>query len=121
MRLGAAAYVVPFLFAYSPELLLRGEPLSVIVAAATAIAGAVLLAAALSGYMFQPLTWVQRILLVVAALGLLTPSSENSFLFSWVFELIGAALAVLVLVPTWHQARRQGLAQVREPAALEQG
>lgn len=121
VRLGAAAYVIPFLFAYSPELLLRGEPLSVIVAAVTAIAGAVLLAAALSGYMYQPLTWVQRILLVVAALGLLTPSSENSFLFSWAFELIGVVLAVLVLVPVWHRSRRQGLVRAQETAALEQG
>ena len=107
--------MVLFLFVYSPEPILRGEPLAIALAAVTAIVGAFLLAVALSGYLFEPLGWLRHGLLVVAALGLLTPESGSGPLFSWGFELLGAALALAVLAPSWY--RTQARAREARPAA----
>ena len=38
-RLGWTAYIVPFLFVYSPSLLLQGNPFQVALAVATAVGG----------------------------------------------------------------------------------
>lgn len=54
-RLGWTAYIVPFLFVYSPSLLLKGSPLSVTIAVATAIGGVWLVSVALTGYFMRPL------------------------------------------------------------------
>jgi TRAP transporter 4TM/12TM fusion protein len=118
MRLSAIAFIVPFLFAYSPELILRGEPFRIALAVVTAIAGASLLGAALTGYLFQRLSWLKRAALVVAALGLLTPASGASPLFHWSFEVVGVVLAILVLVPTWYQARAQRAPQAEPLGTL---
>src|SRR3990170_2713495 len=77
MRLATVAYVVPFLFVYSPALLLKGTVLDVVVAVTTAIIGAGFLGIALSGYLFARLNLLQRGLLAVGALGMLTPAGEG--------------------------------------------
>jgi TRAP transporter 4TM/12TM fusion protein len=54
-RLGWTAYIVPFLFVYSPSLLLKGSPIDVTIAVATAIGGVWLVSVALTGYFMRPL------------------------------------------------------------------
>ncbi|MDR7481146.1 MAG: TRAP transporter fused permease subunit [Armatimonadota bacterium] len=105
MRLAGVAYVVPFLFALSPELIGRGSAGAVTVAAATAVTGAAVLAAALTGYLLGRLGWVERLLLAVASLGLLTPASGRGLAFSWGVEVAGAVLAAAVLVARWYRQR----------------
>jgi TRAP-type uncharacterized transport system fused permease subunit len=104
MRLAVVAYVVPFLFVYSPALLLKGTVLDVVAAVITAIAGAGTLGVALSGYLFARLNLLQRGLLAVAALGLLTPAGEG-ILFHWVTDLAGLAAGVAILLPQWLKRR----------------
>lgn len=96
-RLGIVAYIVPFLFAFSPALLLKGSAMDVSLAAVTAIAGTVLLGVALTGYLFRDLAWLKRVLLGLAALGLLFPHVGPGILFSWVTNVTGIALAAAVL------------------------
>jgi len=105
MRLATVAYVVPFLFVYSPALLLKGTVFEVVVAVSTAIVGAGLLGVALSGYLFARLNLLQRALLAVAALGMLTPAAGEGILFHWTTDLAGLALAVAVLLPQWLKKR----------------
>jgi len=105
MRLAAVAYVVPFLFVYSPALLLKGTVFEVVVAVSTAIVGAGLLGVALGGYLFARLNLLQRALLAVAALGMLTPAAGEGILFHWTTDLAGLALAVAVLLPQWLKKR----------------
>mgnify|MGYP005840546047 CR=1 FL=1 len=69
---GAAAYVVPFMFFYSPELLMQGEWVQIIHYALTACAGVYLLAAALQAWYFGPVNLLTRLLLVVASLLLIS-------------------------------------------------
>ena len=105
MRLATVAYVVPFLFVYSPALLLKGTAFEVVVAVSTAIVGAGLLGVALSGYLFARLNLLQRALLAGAALGMLTPAAGEGILFHWTTDLAGLALAVAVLLPQWRKKR----------------
>src|SRR5690606_30517228 len=53
--LGWPAFVVPFLFAYAPTLLLAGPPLEVALAVVTAIAGVWMASAGIAGYFLDHL------------------------------------------------------------------
>ncbi len=74
---GAAGFIVPFMFVYGPGLLLIGKPMDIAVAIPTAIAGAIFLAAGLMGYLFKPVTWWERLLLLAAALLLIDPGLDT--------------------------------------------
>jgi TRAP-type uncharacterized transport system fused permease subunit len=50
MRLGTIIYVVPFLFVYNPELLLRGTTFAIVTTALTSFLGVFFFASALQGY-----------------------------------------------------------------------
>ena len=96
-RLGIVAYVVPFLFVFSPALLLHGSAMEVSLAAATATAGAVLLGMALTGYFVREIGWLKRVLLVVAALNLITPATGKGVIFTWITDVVGIVLAAAIL------------------------
>lgn len=68
-RLGIAAYIVPFMFMYSPQLLMIGSMTSIILASATAAVGIYFLAAAVQGWFFKASAgWTVRGMLIIAAL-----------------------------------------------------
>jgi TRAP transporter 4TM/12TM fusion protein len=98
MRLAAAGYVVPYVFVYSPDLLLRGislwEGLPIIV---MAVIGVLLLSVALEGHFMIPVHWALRILLAVGAVLVMTP---DLFL-----DLIGGAIVLAVLGIVCLQAK----------------
>src|SRR5437867_5724549 len=82
MRLGIAAYIVPFIFALHPPLIFMGTAKEILVAIVTAIVGVVLLAAGCAGYLFRPLSWTKRGLLWLAALMLLLPAWSDAWLIA---------------------------------------
>jgi TRAP transporter 4TM/12TM fusion protein len=96
MRLGVLAYIVPFLFVFSPTLLLRGTPVAIAMSFATAVCGAWLLGVALSGYLFEHLKAPFRILLGLAGLGLLIPPT-TMVPATWIANLGGTAVAAALL------------------------
>lgn len=103
MRLGILAYIVPFLFVFSPRLLMQGPAEEVVLAIVTASAGTVLLGAALVGYLFRPLSWTRRCLFAVAALGLLIPTTADlGPLFSWASDALGVVLGAGLLFWEWR-------------------
>src|SRR5699024_4422717 len=69
-QIGLAAFIVPFMFYYSPELLLLSDStLSIIVATITALVGVYLLSAAVQAWFFgKKAAWYTRILLLASAL-----------------------------------------------------
>jgi len=101
MRLGIVAYVVPFLFVYSPTLILKGETLHIVVSAATAVLGTWLLATALVGYMFGSVGMVQRIVLTVAALALLLPT-DNQVGIASIVNIVGFVVAAAIVLANWR-------------------
>jgi len=99
VKIGAAGFIVPFMFVYEPALLMIGDWQTIIQSAISATAGALLLAAGLHGYLMLPATWYERIMLLAAAFGLIKPG--------WITDLMGLVLLGLVLVLQWR--RRTGL------------
>ena len=89
-RLGIAAFIVPFMFAFNPALLLQGDLLLVIVAAMTSLVGVACLAAGAMGYLLSNLNIVQRIVLILGALCLIQPK--------YVTDILGLAAAALVVI-----------------------
>jgi TRAP transporter 4TM/12TM fusion protein len=74
VRLGVAAFIVPFAFILNPGLLLQGSAQTIVLAVLAAGAAAVLLAAATRGFAFRPLGPIERSLLSIAACLLIVPS-----------------------------------------------
>lgn len=98
-RLGWPAFALPFLFAWSPTLLLRGNPVDVAVSVATAAGGVWLGSAGLTGYLFKELYAVKRMAFGIAALMMLVPNDGFAGVI-WV-ELAGIGIgAALVLSET---------------------
>ncbi len=95
MRFGWTAYIVPFLFVFSPSLLLQGESLVVtIIAVASAIAGVWLVSAGMTGYLIRRLPVPMRAALIVAGVLLLVPSEIGPWAV-WT-DPIGAVLGILL-------------------------
>jgi len=113
MRLGVIAYIVPFIFVYSPALLLKGPPLTIALGIVTAIAGAVILGIAFTGFLFRNLGWGVRVLLTAGAVALLIPPG-GAIAMSWEFNLVGAAVVAALIAWEWRQ---RGKGQRRAPDA----
>jgi TRAP-type uncharacterized transport system fused permease subunit len=98
MRLGIAAYVVPFVFAVHPALILMGTVEEIIIAVVTASIGVIFLGIGCAGYLFRPLGWVKRGILWLACLLLLLPTWSGVWL---VVDGMGLALGVLLIFWEW--------------------
>jgi TRAP transporter 4TM/12TM fusion protein len=103
MRLCAIAYVVPFLFVFSPSLLLIGHWWEVVLSIMTAIIGAILLGVALVGYLFRPVGIIKRILFLLASAGLLLPVVHTGkfAVLTWASNSFGLGLAFLLVLAEW--------------------
>jgi TRAP transporter 4TM/12TM fusion protein len=93
VRIGAAGFIVPFMFVYEPALLMIGPWTSVLPAVASATVGCVLLAAGLYGHLLRECSAWQRVALVAASLLLIKPG--------WATDAAGLALLLAVLASQW--------------------
>jgi TRAP transporter 4TM/12TM fusion protein len=82
MRLGIAAYVVPFVFALHPALILKGAFIEILLAVVTASIGTFLLAVGCAGFLFRPLDWLKRGLFCLASLLLMIPTWHGTWLIA---------------------------------------
>lgn len=98
IRLGIAAYLVPFIFAFSPELLMKGTIPDIILAIVLSILGISLLAIGLEGFLFQKRTWWERILFMVSGVGIITPH--------WIIRITGICLLLILCIFIWVQDRK---------------
>jgi TRAP transporter 4TM/12TM fusion protein len=73
VRVGAAGFIVPFMFVFEPSLLLIGDWFTVFTSFVSATIGVICLAAGLHGYLLRENTWWERVLLVAAAILLIKP------------------------------------------------
>ncbi|MFN3892641.1 MAG: TRAP transporter permease [Beijerinckiaceae bacterium] len=74
MRFGWIAYIVPFLFAYSPSLIMDGTWGHILFDSTTALASIWLISAGVVGYGLRPMSSLERLLFVAAGAMMLTPS-----------------------------------------------
>ncbi len=71
--LASAGFLVPFGFIYAPGLLLEGSAGDIVLAVGSALLGVTCLAGAVAGYIRRPLHSIERILLLAAAIALVSP------------------------------------------------
>jgi len=90
VKLGMTGYIIPFMFVYSPSLLLIGEPSVVALAVLSSTIGVVCLAGGLHAHFFfgRARSW-ERAMLIVAALALIKPG--------WMTDLLGLVLIALTV------------------------
>ena len=90
-RLAIAAFIVPFVFAFSPDMLLIDATLgSIATISITAILGMVGIAAGLSGYLVANMHIAERVLAIAGGLLLVIPGT--------VTDIAGAAIIAVVIV-----------------------
>ena len=91
-RLAIAAFIIPYIFAYSPIMLFIGDDvnaINVIRVVITSFGGMFLIAAGLIGFMLQKLNIVLRLVSVAAGLMMIHPGA--------VTDLIGIAILIAIL------------------------
>lgn len=91
-KLGIAAFLIPYLFVYNPEMLLFGvqeHPIEMVWMIISAVIGIISLGAGVEGFFLTNMSWVERVLIVVGGLGLVTPGL--------ITDAIGAVLVVAVV------------------------
>lgn len=92
LKMSLPGFVVPFVFIYSPELLLpnvQSWPLF-LQAMSTALLGVFILATAIEGYLLDAMSLPERLLAFAAALGMIVPG--------WKSDLFGLAVLVFLYV-----------------------
>jgi TRAP-type uncharacterized transport system fused permease subunit len=96
MRFGWVAYVIPFIFVFSPTLLLRGSPLQIVIDVLTALIAVWVVSAAVIGYHVRAAGPLERMILAAAGLVLLLPSVafERPLLIHSLAALVAAALVI---------------------------
>ncbi len=111
MRIALAGYVIPFIFVYSPALMLQaGDPIAaqlgfygaVALATFKALVAIGLFGIVAIGFLFTRLTWPEIVVAFVAALCLL-----GEFAFS---DTIGFVLTAAVVLWQWRQRARSAVA-----------
>ncbi|MBI5969403.1 MAG: TRAP transporter permease [Deltaproteobacteria bacterium] len=109
MRIGIASYIIPFIFAYCPELLFQGPYHQILLAFCTATIGAISLAAGVEGWLFYRCTYFQRALMLAAALLLIKPGI--------ITDLLGLALfgSVILMQKGWKKSREEAPGLSWEP------
>ncbi|MGQ9369113.1 TRAP transporter permease [Azospirillum sp. ST 5-10] len=110
-RLSIAAILVPFAFAYSPELLLIGSPVAIVVAIVTAVVGVVFVGIAVEGYLDRPLPAWSRLLTGVGGVCLVIPSM-------WL-ALLGLALGIAGLSVGYDRSGKRARTATPRSAAHE--
>jgi TRAP transporter 4TM/12TM fusion protein len=75
VKFAAAGFIVPFFFVYNPSLLFEGTWMDILRTVVTGSIGVVALAAAMEGYFLRVASWIERALLLVAAVLLIDPNA----------------------------------------------
>jgi TRAP transporter 4TM/12TM fusion protein len=103
MRFGWAAYIVPFLFVYSPAILLKGTVVDIAAVIVSSLFGIWLVCAGMTGFFTRVLPAGMRIAFTAAGVMMLSPH-QASELMLWIN--IAGALAGIALIAYELKARR---------------
>lgn len=98
MRLGVAAFIVPFMFVYGPQLLLIGTLPEVTLGVVTAIIGIIGIAAAAEGWIMKQVTIIERLLLVIGSLCMVHPNIYT--------DIVGIVLLVAVYLKQMYDVKK---------------
>ena len=107
-KLAIAAFIVPYIFAYSPALLFENisgwwEVAQITV---SALLGIFAIAASLNGFLYKKIHWVLRLVLAIGGLGMMIPGTLT--------DVVGLALVAAVIVYQKLRAKKNSAPQVIE-------
>ena len=104
-KLAIAAFIVPYIFAYSPAMLFDGVTgvFQVAQIAVSALVGLFGIAAALNGHLYRPINPLLRILLAAGGLGMMIPGTLS--------DVAGLLLVVLIVLYQRYSALKAKLAR----------
>ncbi|HXF55539.1 MAG TPA: TRAP transporter permease [Hyphomicrobiaceae bacterium] len=108
MKIGAAGFIVPFMFVYEPALLMIGDWPKIAWSCVTATCGILLFAGGLHGYFLAKASLWQRPLLIVGGLMLVKPGLQT--------DIAGALLAAIVITAQLARRRRLAVPPTARPA-----
>ena len=97
VKIGAAGFIVPYMFVYEPALLMIGDWTTTVHATITASIGCLTIAAGLHGYLLRACAAWERALLIVAALLLIKPGIYTDL----------AGFGILIAVATLQYVSRR--------------
>ena len=105
-KLAIAAFIVPYVFAYSPEMLFVnvGSWVDVVTICLSAMLGIYGVAAGLNGFVKRRLNWLLRVLMIVGGLTLIIPG--------WQTDLIGLVLVAGITAYEFIKSRQEHNAAV---------
>jgi TRAP transporter 4TM/12TM fusion protein len=110
VRLALSGFVVPFMFIYSPSLLMVGSPFEIAYAALPAFVGVYFLSTFAVGYFLTRSNWFEQLVMLVAGILLIKPG--------WETDLVGLVLGGLVgLLQFWRRARGSAAESLAAPRA----
>jgi len=95
MKFGWTAYFVPFLFVYSPSLILLGDPGDIVINVTTAIIGTYYASLGVVGYLVRPMNPLFRLLMIAAGLAAMLP--YEIFAEAGLLNAAGVAIGALAI------------------------
>lgn len=104
-RLGVLAYIIPFLFVFSPSLILQGTWWQILLSFVTAVIGTWLIGMGLTGYLFRTVSAILRVLLLASGVMLLIPMS--GFDITLLINVIGLLLGLIIVLTQLVGRKRQ--------------
>jgi len=104
MKFGWTAYFVPFLFVYSPTLILLGDPGDIVINVTTAIIGTYYASLGVVGYLVRPMNPLFRLLMIAAGLAAMLP--YEIFAEAGLLNAAGVAIGALVIASEVVLGRR---------------
>lgn len=101
-RYGISAYIIPFMFLISPEIILIGEPLLIMKNVISLTIGIICLAVALEGYFIMIFSKLPRIIMGLSCIGLIIPGTTTD-----IIGFIGVILAIGLNIVTNKNNNKQ--------------
>jgi len=105
VRFGLASFIIPFVFVYSPGLILRGSGLDIFLAVASTTCGLFFVSAGVVGYLFRNLNVLERLLFTIGGIGILFPLTSESHIALWILNIGGLVLCLAVALFVWRRAQ----------------
>lgn len=93
------AFLVPFVFVYSPEILLMGTTFQIAKAAAILFLGTIMLAGSIAGYLIAPLNSFNRAILFIGAICTIAPEH--------ITDIIGIGIGAYVVITGMNKKRKE--------------
>jgi TRAP transporter 4TM/12TM fusion protein len=99
MKFAIAGFLIPYMFVYGPAMVLVGSPTEITLTIISGLFGTLALGAAVQGWLFKDASWIERVILLIAALCLIKPG--------WVTDLIGYGLLAMVAGYQYTEYRKK--------------